>query len=457
MIHTHNPVMQRLEEMAKLWQQQVKSHHRLTRWMLQPEESRMYEGFCRWEASQHGFLDNLFLFFYTPFQSSTNYSYAIMQNWLTEWDGNEQQRNMLHAAGVQGAWDVAIYREAINNNYFDACNVLLPQMLQSYRTWLGVPQTDMVLALLPKEMESPAGFNIWINNWMQQQSSQKLQLLLLDHTRQNYWGKTFEAYRNESCSLYHDLRMQQAVQEISTAGAATDPHAYFRKCMFEMGDAAGKRDVERLHEWGQKAIEAAKKNGDKNLLGTAYITYAGMLFNFKKHEKINGLLDEGLQLCHREITAGNEAMKSLLLQYYAYKGAHCQLKKEYQEALYWFMKMGDEAVQSGLYAQAVSSYYKAFVFADYKNRHTEKNNALLAAVQLTGQLQKEEIQSSEYPFIAYAFVQENIKDDSRLKEVVEQKMIAAFGSDWMDTVAEMKENYTKKKRRQAEHAVLTEE
>jgi tetratricopeptide (TPR) repeat protein len=265
---------------------------------------------------------------------------------------------------VQGDWDVTIYRGAVKSNDYDACNALLPDMIGSYRTWLGLPQTETVLALLPKEMATPAGFNTWIKDWMQQPLPAKVQLLLLDHHQQNYWGRTFETYKNESCSLHHDLRMQQAVQEIAIAGAATDPHAYFRKCMFEMGDAAGKKDVQRLQEWGQKAVEAAKKSGDKNLLATAYITYAGMLFNFKKHEKINGLLDEGLQLCHREITAGNEGMKPLLLQYYAYKGAHCQLKKEYDEALYWFMKMGEESVQSGLYTQAISSYYKVFVFAE---------------------------------------------------------------------------------------------
>jgi hypothetical protein len=82
---------------------------------------------------------------------------------------------------------------------------------------------------------------------------------------------------------------------------------------------------------------------------------------------------------------------------------------------------------------------------------------LHAAVQLTGKLKEEEIQSSEYPFIAHAFIQYQTKEDAALIQIVEEKMIAAFGDDWMNTVAEMKKNYTKKKIRQAEHTVLTEE
>ena len=40
-------------------------------------------------------------------------------------------------------------------------------------------------------------------------------------------------------------------------------------------------------------------------------------------------------------------------------------------------------------------------------------------------------------------------DDSKMQE--------AFGDDWMETVTEMKQNYTKKKLREAKHSVLVEE
>jgi hypothetical protein len=118
--------------------------------------------------------------------------------------------------------------------------------------------------------------------------------------------------------------MQDAIRQIATAGAATDPYAFFRKCMFEMGEAAIKKNRSLLGEWGEKAIESGKKTSDKSLLATAYITYAGMLFNFKDHEQINRLLDTGIRLCRQEIAGGNEYLKPMLLQYYTYKGADCQ-------------------------------------------------------------------------------------------------------------------------------------
>jgi hypothetical protein len=380
-----------------------------------------------------------------------------MQNWLQEWGANPDQRKILASAGVQGEWDITVYRHAVDSKDYNLCNALLPKMIRSYREWLGVANKETVLSLLPKEMASPAGFNAWLHTWMQQDLPKGLQILLFDHEQSNFWGNTFMQFDDVSISLHHDLRMQQAIQQIATQGAATDPHAFFRKCMFEMGNAASNKNVEGLHQWGEKAIESAKKSGDKNLLATAYITYAGMLFTFKQHLKITSLLDEGMQLCKQQIATGDESMKSLLLQYDAYKGAHHQIKKEYKQALEWFMKMGAEAEQFGFYSQAVSAYYKAYVFADYKGKTTEKKTALMAAAKLTNKLTDDEIQSSEYPFIAYALVQAKQRDDNELVELVSHKMNAAYGPDWLDTVAEMKKNYTKKKLREAKHAVLVEE
>jgi hypothetical protein len=240
MIHPHNPIMQRLGEMARRWQQQVQPRHRLIRWVLNPEDSRMYEGFCRLEASQHGSLDNLFVFFYTPFRSAENFSRALMDNWLQEYDENTAQRELLAAAGIKGPWDTAPFR---------ASDALLPEMIRSYREWLGLPSNDFVLALLPKEMDSPAEFKAWLQTWMGQDLPANTQLLLFDHVQGNFWGEVFQRHEAHSCTLQHDLRMKEAIREIATTGAATDPQALFRQCLFEMGEASGKKDMQRLQDW----------------------------------------------------------------------------------------------------------------------------------------------------------------------------------------------------------------
>jgi len=436
--------MQRLGEMARRWQQEVRPRHRLVRWMLRPEDHRMYEGFCRLEASQHGSLDSLFLFFYTPFESAENYSHAIMKDWIREYEENVEQRQVLSGAGVKGEWD------------YKSCNDL-PQMMDSYRQWLGVPSTPIVLALLPKEMPSPAAFNVWLESWMQQNVAEGVQLLLFDHIQGNFWGSVFERHIAHSCTMQHDLRMEQAVREIATAGAGADPHASFRQCLFEMGEASAKKDRQRLQGWGEKALALGRKSGDGLLLATAYISYAGMLFNFKSHGKIETLLGEGLKVCRKGIAREEEGMKSLLLQYYAYRGSHCQIQKQRKEALEWFIRMGEEAVGFGYYTQAVSAYYKAFIFARYKGFDKEKEKAVASAMLLTDRISEDEVLSSEYGFLAAEFVQRGSDEWSILRGQVEEKMQRACGPDWREGVEEMEKNYTRQRVREVEQQALMEE
>lgn len=447
-MNEHNPITVRLDEMVQVWKKNVQPEHSLIRWMLKPEDHRMYEGFCRLEASPHGKLDNLFVFFYTPFSNAKTYSHALLQNWLHEYD-DPQQQQLLASAGVKNTWNVQVFRKAVEDNDYTACDKLLPVMIQSYKQFIAQPNAEFVFSVLPKQMSSPQQFNLWLLQWMEQPKAPATQLLVFDHVEGNFWGEVFEAFAENAVTLKHDLRMQDAIRQIATAGAATDPYAFFRKCMFEMGEAANKKNKSLLSEWGDKAIESGKKTGDKSLLATAYITYAGMLFNFKDHERINELLDTGIRLCKQEIAGGNESIKPLLLQYYTYKGADCQIQKERREALEWFMKAGDEAVSFGFTTQAVSAYYKAWVFAEYKNWHEEKLQASRHALKLTHQLSEEEIQASEYPFMAYDYVQHKKHEEDELAITVTTKMIGAYGDDWQKTVEELKQNYTKKKIRDA--------
>ena len=447
-MNEHNPITVRLDEMVQVWKKNVRPQHRLIRWMLKPEDHRMYEGFCRLEASPHGKLDNLFVFFYTPFSNVQTYSHALIKNWLHEYDEAEKQQ-LLAKAGIKNTWDVEPFRKAVAENNYTACDQLLPVMIQSYKNCIEQPQVPFVFSVLPKQMSNPQQFLEWQQQWMEQPKQPGIQLLVFDHSDGNFWGSVFEYYEDYAVTLNHDLRMQEAIRQIATAGAATDPYAFFRKCMFEMGEAANKKNKSLLIEWGDKAIENGKKTGDKSLLATAYITYAGMLFNFKDHELINLLLDTGIRLCKQEVAGGNESIKPMLLQYYTYKGADCQLQKERKEALQWFMKAGDEAVVFGYTNQAVSAYYKAWVFADYKNWQEEKLLASQRALQLTSRLTDEEILASEYPFMASDYLQQKQEDDDSLVAEVTNKMITAYGTDWQKTIEELKQNYTKKKIRDA--------
>jgi hypothetical protein len=51
--------------------------------------------------------------------------------------------------------------------------------------------------------------------------------------------------------------------------------------------------------------------------------------------------------------------------------------------------------------------------------------------------------------MAYDFLQQKQEEDDGLVKTVRQKMISAYGDNWQKTVEELKQNYTRKKIREA--------
>src|SRR5690349_16682574 len=96
----HNPIAQRIDAMRKVWQKNVRSETALVRWMLKPEESRMYEGFCRLEASPYGQLEELFVFFYTSFENAQSFSRCIISDWIKEIDNNIELKEKIQQSGI---------------------------------------------------------------------------------------------------------------------------------------------------------------------------------------------------------------------------------------------------------------------------------------------------------------------------------------------------------------------
>lgn len=448
MHNEHNPIAQIINKMQQHWQQRVKPGTALVRWLLKANEHRMYEGFCRLEASPHGGIDELFVFFYTPFISAETFSRDVLQNWLDEIKEQEKQTGQADVLIDKNILDYQSYENQLEGIDSNACDAILVNFMEDFRQLSNKKDIPLVLSILPKTMSSPAAFGQWINRFASQEIPQGIRLLVFDHTEGNYWAKVFEQYFNRAVTLHQDLHLDAAIKQIATGGDAGSPDVQFRRCMFEMGDAASKKQLTVLHQWGKRAIEAGTKSGQKTLLATACITYAGMLFTFKDFHSIQSLLDDGLRICKQSIANGDESAKSLLLQFYGYKAAAFQHQKETRLAMEWFMRQGREAKTFGLYAQSIAAYYKAFLMAQYKNRYNDQALVLKEALSNTPFLEVDEIQSSEFPYIVYEYAQLErlrIADDSDdMLTQASVKIETVYGSDWKKTVQEMKMNYNKK-------------
>ena len=192
--------------------------------------------------------------------------------------------------------------------------------------------------------------------------------------------------------------LKGAYKQIATQGNPTDPQVQFRRCMFEMGEAAGANNKSKLNQWGQKMLEVTQSTGNRSFWASAHLVYAGFLFQFKDDEKIEELLNKGIAITAKEYKDKPESA-GVLLQLYSYKGSYASMTGKKEEALEWFTKQARTATELQLTEQALLAYNNLLLLAQ-KNKNDFFYNTIKESFEVGYPLKDEQLKNINFTFIA---------------------------------------------------------
>ncbi|QJB42347.1 hypothetical protein HF324_32685 [Chitinophaga oryzae] len=441
-MNEHNPIALEINKIQAYWRKAVTGNDalRMVRLMILPEEARLYEGFLKLESSPHGQLEEVFVTHLTPFEDEDTFSAAIIKDWLTTYDNSTALLQELEAKDSALTWDPAPYRQL---------NASLPQdkqllqLLQSFRAALPEQPRTLVLALLPWQVSDTRSFTSWLTRLLKLGIPAGVRIAVVDHVGKDYLLINDRPFPGQVISFHVPLQLADAIQRLATAGNPNDPEIAYRKCLFEMGNAAKDKDIKRLHYWGERMLEATQRSGYKGLFATAHLSYAGMLFNFKRDPKLPQLLEKATRIAKQGLQTGDQACLSLLIQAYGYQGAYAQIRRNYGPAIEWFLQQAALAEQHQFLAQAVTSWYQAVELSrrkDSSRYHTLLEKAYKCGIPMTD----DEISSSVYSFLAadyYDYAYTN-KQPALVSEI-DERMSRIFGKNWKEEVDKLKKSKVK--------------
>ncbi len=185
----------------------------------------------------------------------------------------------------------------------------------------------LVVALLPHAIHDMDGYRQWLIGLLKKGIPPSVSFMIVDHIGAYYFDGVMKKYPDNTKSLSVELDLDGAISKIAKSGNSNAPVAKLNECILEMGKAVQQNNVARVDEWGEKALFITQRSGLKSLFATAHIVYAGMLFNFKQFEKIDGLLTKGLRLATQGLNKEGDACRPLLIQFHGYIAASSQLQK----------------------------------------------------------------------------------------------------------------------------------
>lgn len=439
----HNPIAELIHQIQKKWTDEVSPFPeiKLARWLIKPEQARLFEGFLKLESTEHGALPEILVAMLTPFTSEQTYALDLIHDWTKAFAADKKTQEQLAAAGKNN-WHPQSFSSARPDN--DGTHDLqLLKMFSSFQKEMMDNNTVLVVALFPHSIQNMDAFKWWLGEMLQKPVPSKICLMIFDHIGEYYFDRLFEQYPDITKSLHIDLDLDGAISKIAKMGDPNSPEVQLRECILEMGRALQLNNQASLHHWGEKALKTTQQSGLKSMYASAHLVYAGMLFSLKQFSKIDALLYNGMAIAKKGLTAEAAACKPLLIQFYGYTASSQQLQKKIKEAISAFETQGNLAVTYQLPAMALMPLRQAYMLS--KKEIPQRYEELLQHAFATGKaLQKEEKENSCFPLIALDFMQmkqhlqqwdEVTQTDNECQEI--------FGANWKEKAKDPNAFYPK--------------
>lgn len=435
MSNEHNPIARMVETMQRRWKKAValQPAWRMIRWVIRPQQASLLNGYCRLESSAYGSTGELLVVHVLPFKEPEQYATQLMQQWLQEW---QDEKNTLRHRWAAAPWLARVEKG-------DATVQTLASMLKDFHQQLARKGQMLVLGLIPHSVSGFPEFRKWLQSLVDILPP-AVGLMVVDHQEAPELKPVAHTLRDKAITLdITDLDVEAAMESIATAGNPNDADVQLRKCLFEMGRAARTNNKGLLCQWGDKALEATQRSGNKSLWATAHVVYAGFLMQFKDTERINALLDKAVSITEPFYKQGDAVHAAVLMQAYGYKAAYCNMTREKKEALQWLEKQLGVALHQEIWLYGVS-ICKTIAFLAYEKGEMDLfRKYTQQGYELGWRLTDEEAKLSEYLLLAKDYY--DLALEQRRKEQAaeaNERMTRLFGADWHEQVKKHKKAYT---------------
>lgn len=431
MLSEHNPIAELVHQIQQKWVEEASPFPglKLVRWLIKPDEARLYEGFLRLESTEHGALPEILIAMLTPFLSEISYSQNLVKDWIQAYKEDLKTQEKLQQKGINKVWHTQPFSAGAEQNNNDHDKLFL-NMLGSFRSEMIENDMGLVVALFPHSIHNIQGIRNWLSDMLKNGIPEGIAFMIFDHISENYYDKLFEQHPEITKTLHVNLNMDEAVSKIAKMGNPNSPEVKLRECILEMGKGVQKNDQAKVEHWGEKALLATQQSGLKSMFASAHLVFAGMLFNFKKFDQVDALLHKGLRIAEQGLKLNDAPCKPLIIQFYGYIAASKQLQKNVNEAIKTYEKQGDTAVEYQLPVMALTPYQQAYTLS--RKKMPMLHDDLLKKTFATGiTLSKEELVNSNFATIGLDFYvwQQNHQKHNEAEET-DNKLTEIFGKDW---------------------------
>ncbi|WP_017496346.1 hypothetical protein [Flavobacterium sp. WG21] len=430
MHNTHNPIAVRVENIQKIWNKtrKEKPKAKVFSMVCFKDDFPLLDAFIHLESSAYGKSEDSFVAFVVDFDDKKDFYSTIIEQWIVTFEEDLKKNPNWN-------WkDFATFKEVlpeINHLSIESLKEFYIKMLISFKEFEAKTGNLLIVSLLIKKVSNADLLTESLNE-LAVLLPENIGFLFLDYQeRQQYRDVVFAAKENGTIIEIPNQEINKAYKEIATQGNPNDPQVRYRKCLFEIGEAAKNKKQEKVKKLGNELIDISKSTGETSFWASSYLIYASFLFQFKdEKELIHELLDKGIKIT-TPFYKEKDDVAGILMQLLVYKGSHHSIIGNTDTAIDYFLKQVAIAKEINQEMQVINGYNYALLLAAKKkgSRYTEiLNDAFEYGYALTD----ETLKIVNFTFIADSYLESDPKIGYSEKEAVFKRMVLIFGENWND-------------------------
>ncbi|WKL47793.1 hypothetical protein Q1W71_22950 [Flavobacterium pectinovorum] len=430
MDNAHNPIAVRVENIQKIWNKTRKDKPKaqIFSMVCSTEDFPLLDGFIRLESSVYGKSDDSFVAFMIDFYDKKSFYATIIEQWILTFE-EDLKKN------PGWKWeDFEVFKQIlpeIDKLSIENLKDFYIKMLVSFKKFEAKTGNLLIVSFLIKKatdsdllIESIKELTVLL--------PENIGFLFLDYKERKLYTKLIDFVKQKGIIIeIPNQEINKAYKEIASQGNPNDPQVRYRKCLFEIGEAAKDKKQEKVKKLGNELIDISKSTGETSFWASSYLVYASFLFQFKdEQELIHQLLDKGIKIT-TPFYKDKQDIAGILMQLLMYKGSHYSLIGQRDSAIHYFLKQTVIAKELQQEMQAINGYNYALLLAARK-RDGQYTEILNDAFEYGYALTDEALKVINFTFIANSYLENESKIGYSEKEAISNRMVLIFGENWKD-------------------------
>lgn len=433
----NNPIQKRFNELVQKWTKAINTPNvKMIRIHAEHDEQSFVNDFFEYMLALDTEQEDLVFLLESPWNNIKNFS-EILLNELSEtieiWNNVEKPESF---SQEKVKWKANKNIKTPQNEaslFVNNINTLANKL---------VPNKDIIVSFVLKiPFADIPNTNLWLKKVIEQGVESHVRIGIADTDSNPQFNEVAKSYPTEVYTLYPNLDIDGAVEEMAAMGSPNDPETPYRKHLAKLMNAVKNRDAKEVEKNAKKCLDIASKNvgEDANWLGQIVLVYT-TLYNdqigYKNYKKAlffaNKAVEAGaLSIGRIESATAYRLYGQTLLG----RGTILRLLKKSEKSCSDYELAAKSYEKCNDYIMQCESIRLFSEEAEKAGR--DKQNVLeqlIIAFYLVDKMSPENITQSTYPWVVkklYDFTGRiKVLSDEEMKE----KLAPYFGDRYMDKI-----------------------